>query len=87
MQELGKFNLKINVIPYGLEKYRSFSVNEKLRFIDGFQFLRFSLDSLVQNLSNDGFKYQDQESEVNYWIKLSKRNYPYQRMSDMKKIK
>ena len=57
MQELGKFNLKINVIPYGLEKYRSFTVNEKLRFIDGFQFLRFSLDSLVQNLSNDGFKY------------------------------
>ena len=27
MQELGKFNLKINVIPNGLEKYMSFSIN------------------------------------------------------------
>ena len=27
MQELGKFNLKITVIPNGLEKYKSFTVN------------------------------------------------------------
>ena len=36
MQELGKFNLKINVIPNGLEKYISFSINNKLSFIDSF---------------------------------------------------
>ena len=30
MQELGKFNLKINVIPNELEKYMSFSINNKL---------------------------------------------------------
>ena len=29
MQELGKFNLKISVIPNGLEKYMSFTVNNK----------------------------------------------------------
>ena len=29
MQELGKFDLKINVIPNGLEKYRSFSLHNK----------------------------------------------------------
>ena len=29
MQELGKFNLKINVIPNGLEKYVSFTINNK----------------------------------------------------------
>ena len=29
MQELGKFDLKINVIPNGLEKYMSFSINNK----------------------------------------------------------
>ena len=28
MQELGKFNLKINVIPNGLESYMSFNINE-----------------------------------------------------------
>ena len=43
MQELGKFNLKINVIPNGLEKYMSFSINNKLSFIDSFQFLSSSL--------------------------------------------
>ena len=60
MQELGKFNLKINVIPNGLEKYMSFSINNKLNFIDGFQLLSSSLDSLVNldNLGKDDFKYE-----------------------------
>ena len=49
LQTLGKFNLKINVIPNGLEKYMCFSINNKLSFIDNFQFLRSSLDSLVNN--------------------------------------
>ena len=39
MQELGKFSLKINVIPNRLEKYISFTINNKLSFIDNFQFL------------------------------------------------
>ena len=46
MQELGKFNLKINVIPNGLEKYMSFNINNKLVFIDSFEFLSSSLDSI-----------------------------------------
>ena len=33
MQELGKFNLKINAIPNGLEKYMSFSTSNKFTFI------------------------------------------------------
>ena len=33
MQELGKFNLKINAIPNGLEKYMSFSTSNKFIFI------------------------------------------------------
>ena len=61
MQELGKLNLKINVIPNGLEKYMSFSNNNKLSFIDSFQFLIFSLDSLVKNLGKDESKYLSQE--------------------------
>ena len=51
MQELGKFNLKINVIPNGLGKYMSFSINNKLSFIDSFQSLSSSLASLVKNLN------------------------------------
>ena len=34
----------------GLEKYMSFTINNKLSFIDSFQFLSYSLDSLVKNL-------------------------------------
>ena len=59
MQELGKFNLKINVIPNGLEKYN------KLSFIDSFQLLSSSLDSLVKNLSKNNFKYLSQEFDNN----------------------
>ena len=50
MQELVTFNLKINVIPNGLEKYMNFTINNKLSFIDSFQFPSSSLNSLVKNL-------------------------------------
>ena len=49
MQELGKFNLKINVNKYNM----SFTINNKLSFIDSFQFLSSSLGSLVKKLSKD----------------------------------
>ena len=65
MQELGKFNLEINVIPNILEKYMSFTINNKLSFIDSFQFLSSSLDSLVKNLDKDNFKYLSQEFDNN----------------------
>ena len=60
MQELDKFHFKINVIPNGLEKYMSFNIN-KLIFIDSFHFLSSPLDSLVNNLGKDYFKYLSQE--------------------------
>ena len=44
----------------GLEKNMSFTIINKLPFIDSF-FLRFSLDSLVKNLGKDNFKYLGQE--------------------------
>ena len=76
MQELGKFNLKINVIPNGLEKYMSFSINNKLIFFDSFQFLRFSLDSSVKNLDKNDFKYLSQEFDNNI-LDLVKRKGLY----------
>ena len=53
MQELGKFNIKISVIPNGLEKYMRFTIKDKLRLIGGFQLLSSSLDSLVKNLNKN----------------------------------
>ena len=38
-----------------------FTINDKLKFIDSFQFLNSSLDSLVKNLNKDDFKYLSQE--------------------------
>ena len=38
----------------------SFTINKKINFFDSFQFLNFSLDSLVKNLSKDDFKYLSQ---------------------------
>ena len=61
MQELGKFSFKINVIANGLEKDMSFNIYNKLNFIDTFQCLSSSLDSLVRNLEKDDFKYLTQE--------------------------
>ena len=66
MQELVKFNLKINVIPNGLEKEMIFNINNKLIFIDNFQSLSFSLDSLVKNLGKDDFNYLSQEFNKRY---------------------
>ena len=56
MQGLGKLSLKINAIPNGLEKYMGFTINNKFSFIESFQFLSSSLDSLVKNLKFDNFK-------------------------------
>ena len=65
MEELGKWNLKINVIPNGLEKYMKFIVDNKLRFNDSFQFLSPPLDNLVKNLGKDDFEYLRQELDNN----------------------
>ena len=61
MQELGKFNPKINVIPNGVEKYMNFSTNNNLSVIGSFQFQRPLLESLTKNFGNNGFKYFSQE--------------------------
>ena len=58
-QEVGKFDLKVSVIPHGLEKSMAFTIN--LVFIDSMQFMNSSPDALVKNLSDNDFKYLSQE--------------------------
>ena len=53
MQELSKFDFKINVMPNEQEKCLSFNINNKLIFIDSFRFLVFPLDILLKNLGKD----------------------------------
>ena len=59
--ELNKFNLKINVIPNGLEKYMAFFLSKNLVYIDSMQFMNSSLDKLVKNLVGKDFKYLVEE--------------------------
>ena len=54
-KELSKFDCNINGIPNGLEKYRSFTLNKNIIFIDSRFFMNSSLDKLVKNLND--FKY------------------------------
>ena len=61
MNEIGKFNVKVAVIPNVLEKYMNFTVNKTLVFIDSKQFVDSSLEKLVKNLSDDDFKHLAQE--------------------------
>ena len=88
MQELGKFNHKINVIRNGLEKYMSSTINYKLSFVYSFQFLSSSLDNVVKNLSKDDFKNLSQELDNNVLDLVNERGfYPYAYMKDFEKFR
>ena len=49
INEIDKFDVKVNVIPNGLEKYMAFTINKNLVFIDSMQFTNSCLDALVKN--------------------------------------
>ena len=66
MQEIGKSDVKICVIPNGLEKYMAFIINKNLVFIDSMKFMNSRLDTLVKNLSNNDFKHLSQGFSGNF---------------------
>ena len=43
IQVIGKFDVKVNAIPNGLEKSMAFAINNNLVFIDSMQFMNSSL--------------------------------------------
>ena len=84
---LHKFNLKINVIPNGLQKCMAFFLNKNLVFIDSMQFMNSSLDKLVENLPDEDFKYLVEEFDSKH-SKILKQNgdYPYEYMNSFKRL-
>ena len=79
--------MSINAIPNNMEKYMAFMLGEHLTFINSFQFMSSSLDSLVKNLPEDSFKYTSevfQDEQLN----LMKRKgiYPYDYMDSFEKF-
>ena len=75
MQELGKFDFKVYDIPNGLEKYMIFNINNNLIFIDSFQLVSSSLDSLVKILGKDDFKYFSQEFDRKVLDLIRQKNF------------
>ena len=59
--ELKNFDVKIDVIPNRLEKYMAFFLIKILIFIDSMQFMNFSFEKLVKNLTDYDFKYLSEE--------------------------
>ena len=65
----------------------SFSINNKLRFIDSFKFLISSLYSLAKNLAKNDFKYLSQDFYRNLLDLLKQKEFrPFEYMSNFKKV-
>ena len=81
---MNKFNVKVDVIPNGLEKHMAFTINRNLVFIDSMQFMKSSLDSLVRNFMDENLKYLSEE----FILKLLKEKgvYPYEYMDSFKRF-
>ena len=76
---MDKFEVKANVIPNGLEKYLTFTINKNVVFIDSMQFINSSLDALVKNLSDNDFKHLSEEvSDEFLELSKQKRVFPYE---------
>ena len=85
--ELDKFDVKISVIPDGLEKYMAFFLNKNLVFIDSMQFMNSSLDKLVKNLSDEDFKYSVEEfGSENLEFLKQKGGYHYEYMNSFERF-
>ena len=85
IKEISNFDVKVKVIPNGLEKCMAFTVNKNLIFIDSMQFMNSSLDSLVKNLMDEDFKYLSEEFSGKFLeIVKEKGVYPYEYMDSFK---
>ena len=72
--ELNKFDVKISIIPNGLEKYMAFCLSRDLVFIHSMHFLNSSL----KNLWNKDFKYLVEEfRSKDLELLKQKDDYPY----------
>ena len=86
MQGISKFDVEIRVIPNVLEKYMAFTINKTLICIGSMQFMNLSLNVLVKNLSDNGFKYSSQEFSSDL-LKLIKQGVdPYEYIGSFKKF-
>ena len=78
MQEIGKFNKDINVIPNNMEKYMAFMIGiGNLIFTDSFQFTNQSLSNFANNLPKDGFYHTENAFGSNNLELMTKKKKMY----------
>ena len=84
---MSKFDVKVIVIPNGLEKYMDFTINRNLVFVDRMQFMNSSLDSLDKNLPYHDFVFLSGEFSGKF-LKLVKHKgvYTYEYMDSFEKF-
>ena len=82
IQEIEKYNMKINVIPKAIEKYMTFTIKQHkkdirpefpLVFIFSIHFLDNSFDDLVANLDENYFYHLSQKFNANVLDLLKKK--------------
>ena len=74
MQEIGKFDKDINVIPNNMEKYMAFMIGN-LIFTDSFQSMNQSVSNLANNLPKDAFYHTENEFGSNNLELMTKKVY------------
>ena len=87
MPKIGKFDVIVNLIPNGLEKYMPLTINKNLVFIDTMQLMNSGLDALVNNLADNDFKYLSHKfngEQLN--LKKQKGVYPYEYINSSEKF-
>ena len=65
----------------------SFTINDKLSFIDSFQFLSSSWDSLVKTLNKDDFKYLSQEFDNKRLYLVKQKGFYFEKFKEELSIK
>ena len=85
--ELKIFDVKIDVIPNGLEKYMAFILNKNLVFIHSMQFMSSGLEKLVKNFTDNDFKYLSEEFDSKFLELLKQKDtYPYEYRNSFKRF-
>ena len=78
VQGQSNFDVVIDVIPCGLEKYMAIIVNRNLVFIVSMQFMNDSLDGLMNNLVDKDFKHFSKGFLIEADLLKEKGVYPFE---------
>ena len=85
---MNNFNVDIDVIPKGIDKYMSIIVNGHITFIDSLQFYNGLLDTLASNLKGGYFKHLTSEFGTDKLEILKRKDaYPHEWVDSYEKFK